>query len=137
MSYLKNEISKKSKWYLSKHRYLELVHFCLQYPEWKQKLREIDILQSRVFVSGNSEIEWSDETYRLVDRRDEWINKIEIVERLAREVDPVLASYILLSVTTGMAFPQMQARHRVPYGKDIFYNKRREFFWRLDKINIY
>ena len=42
MGYLKNELSGKNKYHLSKHRYLELKHFCLQYPEWKKRLKEID-----------------------------------------------------------------------------------------------
>ena len=29
------EVSKKNKYYISKHRYYELKHFCLQYKEWE------------------------------------------------------------------------------------------------------
>ena len=30
-------LSKRNKYYISKHRYYELKHFCLQYPEWKEE----------------------------------------------------------------------------------------------------
>ena len=33
---LRSELSPKNKYYIDKHRYYELKHFCLQYPEWKQ-----------------------------------------------------------------------------------------------------
>lgn len=33
---LRSELSPKNKYYIAKHRYYELKHFCLQYPEWKQ-----------------------------------------------------------------------------------------------------
>lgn len=36
------EISKKNPHYISKHRYYELKHFCLQYPEWKHALDILD-----------------------------------------------------------------------------------------------
>ena len=38
---IRNEISKKNKWYIGKHRYLELKHFCLQYPEWKEEYHRL------------------------------------------------------------------------------------------------
>lgn len=36
------EVSKRNKYYISKHRYYELKHFCLQYPEWKHALDILD-----------------------------------------------------------------------------------------------
>ena len=33
---IRPEISEKSKYYIDKHRYYELKHFCLQYKEWKK-----------------------------------------------------------------------------------------------------
>lgn len=32
------EVSKKSKYYISRHRYYELKHLCLQYPELKKEV---------------------------------------------------------------------------------------------------
>lgn len=34
---IRAEISRKNKYWINKHRYYELKHFCLQYPIWKQK----------------------------------------------------------------------------------------------------
>lgn len=33
---IRPELSEKNKYWLEKHRYYELKHFCLQYPLWKQ-----------------------------------------------------------------------------------------------------
>ena len=32
----------KTEYSLSKHRYYELKHFCLQYPEWKERYLQAD-----------------------------------------------------------------------------------------------
>ena len=31
---MKTELSKKSEYYIPKHRRMELAHFCRQYPDW-------------------------------------------------------------------------------------------------------
>ena len=31
------EVSEKNKYWIDKHRYYELKHFCLQYPLWKKE----------------------------------------------------------------------------------------------------
>ena len=54
MSRTRNEISVKNKYYISKHRYLELKHFCLQYPEWKRALSYIEKLPPSKFVQQRS-----------------------------------------------------------------------------------
>lgn len=35
------KLSKTNPYYISKHRYYELKHFCLQYPEWQREIREL------------------------------------------------------------------------------------------------
>ncbi len=42
---IRSEISKKKMYWLPKHRQLELVHFCLQYPDWKMRLAILDGIQ--------------------------------------------------------------------------------------------
>lgn len=32
---IRPEIDKHNRWHISKHRYYELKHFCLQYHEWR------------------------------------------------------------------------------------------------------
>lgn len=133
MSYYKSELSNKSKWVISKHRYLELYHFCLQYPEWQRQIREIDILRSGIMDGIKRDLNWTDPTSELVIKRSLIFERIELVERIAREAEKDLASYILLAVTRDMTFNQLNARLDIPCGKDMFYDRRRKFFWLLDK----
>ena len=133
MSYLKNEISHKNKWSIPKHRYLELVHFCLQYPDWKKQLKQIDILHAKTIRDGRVDVNWVDETSRIAIERTDILNRLRLIEQTAREAEPDLASYILTSVTYGITFPKMTAKIDIPCGKDMFYDRRRKFFWILDK----
>ena len=49
----KPELSKKSPYYIPKRRYYELKNFCLQYPDWKKALEQINGWESNYHeVSG-------------------------------------------------------------------------------------
>lgn len=39
---IRPEISKKKNYWIEKHRYYELKHFCLQYPIWKKACSSLD-----------------------------------------------------------------------------------------------
>ena len=40
---IRPELSKENPYYISKHRYYELTHFCLQYHEWKELYLSLDV----------------------------------------------------------------------------------------------
>ena len=52
------EISKNKPEWIPKHRYYELKHFCLQYPEWKKMVSELNLIKSgpEIFSQGSSAI---------------------------------------------------------------------------------
>ena len=130
MGYLKNELSEKSKYHLTKHRYLELKHFCLQYPEWKDRLREIvDISAHRTEIVGSDQI--SNETERIGIERTMLRNKIELVERTAMETDKALWFYILIGVTEEATYTYLRNAMDIPCGKNMYYDRYRRFFWLL------
>ena len=71
MSRTRPELSKKNKYYISKHRYYELKHFCLQYPEWVEKYKSAIRYPQGI---GNTESsEWNDPTGDSVEAMDIWI----------------------------------------------------------------
>lgn len=41
------ELSERNPYYISKHRYYELKHFCLQYPEWEEAMAILNGWKSR------------------------------------------------------------------------------------------
>ena len=132
MGYLKNELSEKSKYHLSKHRYLELKHFCLQYPEWKERLKEItDICASDPGKLGSDRI--SNETERIAVERAVLKSKIELVEKVAMEADGYLWFYILQGVTGEWTYTYLRNMMGIPCGKNMYYDRYRRFFWLLDQ----
>ncbi len=44
---VRSELSKKNKYWIERHRYYELKHFCLQYPIWKKAYAALDGFSKR------------------------------------------------------------------------------------------
>lgn len=127
------ELSKKNKYWIEKHRYYELKHFCLQYPIWRKALRSIDSLAQRpidvVIFSG----EMSDPTERAVMLRAYYDERMRLVESCTNEADSVIGPYILKAVTESLSYETLNARLGVPCCKESYYELYRRFFWLLSK----
>lgn len=132
---LKPELSKKNRYWLSKHRYYELKHFCLQYPEWKTMYLSLSEPYHTTIdpsgVSGGS-IEWVDSTAKMVLKREYYLSKMKIVEETARMADPTIAQYLFRGVTTDVGYVYLRNVMEMPCGKDMYYDRYRRFFWLLD-----
>lgn len=134
---IRPEVSSKSKYWLERHRYYELKHFCLQYPIWKQAYTALDGLSKRpndlaIFVrSGQMK---GDPTERCAESRLYFKNRMEMVEQAARGADPDLAQFILKAVTEGVPFETMKMQHGIPCCRDVYYDRYRRFFWLLNDI---
>lgn len=129
------EISKKSKWWIPKYRYLELKYFCLQYPMWKKEYA--DILANLNVSSNGSEIknqiEFIDRTADVAIRLDNLNSKISLVGKIANEIDPEIGDYILKAVTNNFSFVKMKALYEIPCERKMYYDRYRKFFWSLDR----
>ena len=137
MRNLKPEISKKNIYYIPKHRMYELIHFCLQYPEWKKICNGIDELYFKNSNLDNLKCNTnahSDPTAELAIKRMKCYENIKLVENTAIETDRVLSNYILIAVTEDLKYETIKTRLNIPCGRDMFYDKRRKFFWLLDKV---
>ena len=49
---IRPELSYRNTWFVPKHRYYELKHFCLQYPDWKKRYLDCDLILTSSFDSG-------------------------------------------------------------------------------------
>lgn len=132
---IRPEISIKNKYWVSKHRYYELKHFCLQYPIWKTLYSELDgmnnrKIQSDVFYKSNTP---GDPTSKYAEERLLYFEKMKLVEQAAIAADPDLASYILKAVTEGLSYTQLKSKLEIPCGRDMYYDRYRRFFWLLDR----
>lgn len=131
---LRAELSEKNKYFVDKHRYYELKHFCLQYPTWKKLYSEIDGYSEHLPDEVYSRIKsTSDPTFKYLEKRLEYFYKMELLEKIALDADPDLASYILKGVTEGLSYPQLKSRLNIPCSRDMYYDRYRKFFWLLDR----
>lgn len=51
---IRPEISKKNRYWIDKHRYYELKHFCLQYPTWKKAHSSLDSMVRFAYDAAGS-----------------------------------------------------------------------------------
>lgn len=126
----------KYKYRISKHRFYELYHFCMQYNEWR---RELVDLKNTIAVSNLDNISQSNNnnssvTERMALRIIDLQNKCELVEQTAIEADNEIYQYILVAVTTeGVTYNYLKTNEGLPCGKNMYYNRRRKFYYLLSK----
>lgn len=130
---LRSELSKKSKYWVERHRYYELKHFCLQYPIWKKAYLAIDHLESRQF--GEAVVSKTNRVASPTDKNIEallyYSDRMKLVEQAATAADPEIADYILKAVTGNIAYDHLKASLDIPCSKDAYYDLYRKFFWIL------
>ena len=126
-------ISEKNKYYIDKHRHYELKHFCLQYPMWKRKYAGLGNLSvvSQFGEKVPTSNKLGDPTGTCAVMKVQLLEKIELVERIAKEADNEIHEYILKAVTEGLSFPYLKTNLNIPCGKDMYYDRYRKFFWLL------
>ena len=127
---VRRNLSTKNRYYLTKHRRLELEHFCLQYHEWERELLSLNVFPvcSYQEVKGST---LSDPTTKTAMRALELQEKMQMVRKAANLVD--ISSEIFEAVTTGKTFSYFEANGS-PFGRDLFYDRLRRFYYELDKI---
>lgn len=90
------ELTTKNPYWIERHRYYELKHFCLQYRIWKKARAAIDGMNpSRLEIAVRSQTgNVSNPTASAAEARLFYTNRIEMVENAARETDPVIGAFI-------------------------------------------
>lgn len=133
MSEIRPELSRKNKYWIPKHRYYELKHFCLQYPEWKKEYMTLGFKMeaSPIIVRGQKPQGRPVENLEI--SRGRLLEKLELVEYTCRATDPVLYKWLLRAVTEGMPFTQLKMMYDIPCERDMFYDRYRKFFWLLSR----
>lgn len=130
---IRPKISEKNKYYIDKHRYYELKHFCLQYREWKKVFALCN--ESFIFTSNMDKMPSgsipSDLTSKYAIKRAFYGDRIKLIENTAKETDEFLYPYILKAVTEGLSYVNLKSRFNIPCSRDIYYDRYRKFFWLL------
>ena len=130
---IRPELSKKNRYWLERHRFYELKHFCLQYPLWKELYNTIDSLNPKPIehMALSMAKAHGRPTERSAITRAFLSERMELVTQNAVRADPDLARYILEGVTNGWSYDVLNARLGVPCCKDTYYDRYRRFFWLL------
>ena len=133
---LRAELSEKNPYWIEKHRYYELEHFCLQYPIWKKIYRSLDGFSghSTSFTTMVVSSTLGDPTARIGIAKTYYSDRIKMIERTAMQTDSSLGIYILNGVTEGWSYDILKARLEIPCCKDTYYELYRRFFWLLNKV---
>lgn len=136
MKLSKPELSVKNPYWIERHRYYELKHFCLQYPIWKKAYASLDGLSKRpkdleIFAKMSAN---SDPTARCAVAKNYYAERIAMVEQTAEDTDDAMSQYILHGVTEGCSYDILRVRYGIPCCKDAYYELYRKFFFLLSKV---
>lgn len=130
---IRPEISPKNKYWIDKHRYYELKHFCLQYPEWKRAYAELE--NANMPLSLIEKLPTSnlhgDPTSKRALLKFFYSERIKLIEKTAIDTDPYLYSYILKGITEEKSYTYLKTILGMPCGRDMYYDRYRRFFWLL------
>jgi len=133
MAELKPELSHKNRYWLPKHRYYELRHFALQYPEWKRLYFKLDFQTTKIPGGVFLEKALKRPVESLAMLREELSKNMRLVERLCKEADSQLGPFIFMAVTEGKSYNSLRMVYDIPCGPDMFYDRYRKFYWLLSQ----
>lgn len=124
-----------SKYGISKHKFLQIYHFCMQYNEWKDELKYKTETVKCVGVSdmpkGSGD---GNATEDLAIRRAMLCRNCELVEHTCIEADPDIFQWLLKAVTNeGISYTYLKECMDIPCGKKMYYDRRRKFYWLMSK----
>lgn len=131
---IRPELSMRNKYWIDKHRYYELKHFCLQYGSWKKAYSEMNELRLPSYAFDKSSLSNSptDLTAQCAIKKVRYSERIKMVETAAMEADEYLYVYILKAVTEGLSFNYLKTKMNIPCSRDTYYDRYRRFFWLLN-----
>lgn len=135
MASVRAEVSMKNRYWIDKHRHYELKHFCLQYPMWKNAYAAFD--DATVPLSTIERVPTDnlpgDPTAKRVMMKAHYLEKIQLIEEVARETDRYLYKYIIKAVTENLSYTYLKSKLEIPCGRDMYYDRYRRFFWLLSE----
>ena len=119
---------------ISKDRYLELLHFCRQYPQWTIEAGSMLGIQGMNMDGQPHGKKTGDSVSSAAERRERLLNKIGIVDQCARAVGKgewYLA--LIQNVCIGKAYKQLDPEIMPSSNHSAFFACRRDFFAMLDQ----
>ena len=123
---------KMERYSIGKYAYRELHNFCLQYPDKKRKLRELQSPYRSPQITGMpSGSGPGDPTGRIAERAAVLSQDIDMIERAAAEASPTERDLFLLAVTEDVSWAYMKMLKNMQMGEKKFNRRRRKFYYLL------
>lgn len=124
-----------SRYGISKNRFRELYYWCLQYKEWKDELKyNTDCVKSLEATDSPTSHGVGDSTQKLALRRMQLQQNCQLIEETALEADSDIAQFLLKAVTDeNITYRYLKLIMGIPCGKDMYYDRRRMFYWLLNQ----
>ena len=126
--------TRNSEFYLPPEDYRCAVHWCLRYPGWLAELA-IKPDTSKAITYDKERVQTSNQfnpVEELAVRRAELQEKKDLLEQTVKEVDESISSFLLLGVTRGLTFRQLEGRG-IPCSINYYTKKRQEVYYRIAK----
>ena len=120
------------KYGISKHKFLQIYHFCLQYNEWKDELAYKTSTLKSYQITGmpGGGKGTGKPTESLAIRRAQLSANMELVEQTCMEAGEGIYQWLLKAVTNeGIGYVYLRQCMGIPCGKKMYYEKRRKFYW--------
>ncbi len=131
---IRTELSPRNKYYISKERRLELVHFCRQYPEWVKLYSDVGSGLRSVSFDGIRFDGVSNPTEQTAELLLYLRSRMDMVEAAADLSDDAIGVYIFKGATEGKSFANLKMVYRIPCERDMYYDRLHRFFWNLSKL---
>lgn len=131
---IRPELSNKNRYWIDRHRYYELKHFCLQYPLWKSAYYAFDGMSAgAAYTTVSRSTTPGDPTAKCAIARLYYLDRMEMIERVAEDTDYSISKYLLKAVTEGVSYDYLKMKFNIPCSKDAYYDLYRKFFWLLSE----
>lgn len=118
-------------YYIDPERYLELKHFCKQYPMWVDAYSHLDGLSKL----SKEELDKLNPTGSVVEVRDRYMRWIKLIDDAARAAAPEVFPYIRIAVTKDRSYDYISSNiGMVPCDSVTFRQYVHKFFYILSSM---
>lgn len=132
---IKPELSKKNKYWIEKHRYYELKHFCMQYRIWVDARLHIRRFSTGSLIKISHDKNDESILEKAMNQVLYYTERIDMVEKCAKETNEELSKALILGVSTGMTFEKIRLLTKINCSRDEYYENYRKFFYILNKYH--
>ena len=120
---------------ISRERYLELLHYCRQYPEWiTQANSYLGASAQKYSPMPHSEGSVSDPTQTAMLKREQYRAKIDMVDQAIVAAGVEWRTALLMNICYGRPYYQINPVLMPSSKRTAYYEVKRLFFIELDKL---